>query len=222
MANMHGFDRDLRSNIEKDITTATARFIAKQGNTIVPAGPNKLRASELISFKEFSRLLPIGFQTKSNTDIKNSIEKIDNFIKPFKTKTSFKLNKDVVFEIIRLIRSTFTYESKYQNKGMEWDIDPFIKALEIALDKNNTDEVIIYYQENRAASRMKNQGSSFGDAPDDGRTDLPISKKLAENGPVLMLLKQNGDESKGWKNAAFYWPVLIMPKNMPNYVYCGE
>ena len=222
MRNMHVFDSDLRSNIEKDIKTATARFIAKEGNKIVPAGPNKLRASELISFKEYSRLLPIGFQTKSHTDIKHSIERIDNLIAPHKTGTNFRINKDTAFEIIELIRSTFTYEVKYQNKGLEWDIAPFLKALEIALDKNKTTDVIIYYQENRSASRLKNHGSSFGDAPDDGRTDLPISKGLAENGPVLMLLKQRGEESSGWKNAPFYWPVLVMPKNMLNYVYCGE
>jgi hypothetical protein len=222
MRNMHGFDNDLRENIENDIHTATARFIAKQGNSIIPAGPNKLKASGLISFKSYSRLLPIGFQTKSYTDIKSSIEKIDNIIANFKTNTIFKIKQEIAVEIIRLIRSTYTYETRFRNKGLEWDIDPFLKALEIALEKNNTNDVSIYYQENRSASRMKNQESSFGDAPDDGRTDLPISKKTAENGPVLMLLKQNGKESEGWRNAPFYWPVLVMPKNMPNYVYCRD
>jgi len=58
------------------------------------------------------------------------------------------------------------------------------------------------------------------DAPDDGKTDLPKSKQLAKLGPVLMLLKQNGKKTSGWRDAPFYWPVLMMPENMPNYVYC--
>jgi hypothetical protein len=36
-----------------------------------------------------------------------------------------------------------------------------------------------------------------------------------------MLLKQKGIKNpNGWKDAPFYWPVLVMPENMPNYVYC--
>ena len=103
---------------------------------------------------------------------------------------------------------------------MEWDIAPFIKAMELAMEKNKTKEIIVYYQENREASRFKNSGNSFGDAPDDGKTDLPQSKTLAKTGPVLMLLKQKGTKTNGWRDANFYWPVLVMPSNMPNYVYC--
>ena len=105
---------------------------------------------------------------------------------------------------------------------MQQLLPPFIKAIQIGLDKHNTEEVIIYHKTNREASREKN-GASFTDAPDDGQTDLPISRGLAVEAPVLMLLKQNGKEDlKGWRNAPFYWPVLINPRNMPNYVYTEE
>jgi hypothetical protein len=223
MRNMHWFDHDLRENISKDVKTATARFIAKQGSTIIPAGPNKLRASSLMSFKAFSRLLPIGFQTRSNTDIKPIIEKIDKIViaKKDPKKPNFIITKKEAIEIIKNIRNTFSYEDQYGNRGLEWDIAPFIKALELALEKNSADEVIVYYQDNREASRFKNSGNSFGDAPDDGKTDSKKSKELAKLGPVLMLLKQKGIKNpNGWKDAPFYWPVLVMPENMPNYVYC--
>ena len=75
----------------------------------------------------------------------------------------------------------------------------------------------------RQAARFKNEGMTFGDAPDDGKIDLPIAKKHAQYGPVLMLLKQKGREEKEyWRNAPFYWPVLVLPANMPNYVYCED
>jgi hypothetical protein len=222
MRNMHWFDHDLRDNISKDVKTATARFIAKQGNTIIPAGPNKLRASSLMSFKAFSRLLPVGFQTRSNTDIKPIIASIDKIIAANRDpkKPNFIISKTEAISIIENIRNTFSYENQYGNLGLEWDTAPFIKALELALLKNKKNEVIVYYQEGREAARYKDSGHSYTDAPDDGKTDLPKSRLLAKQGPVLILLKQIGKKSKDWKDAPFYWPVLIMPENMPNYVYC--
>jgi hypothetical protein len=224
MRNMHWFDHDLRENISKDVNTATARFIAKQGSTIIPAGPNKLRASNLLSFKAYSRLLPIGFQTRSNTDTKPIIEKIDKIIAANRDpkKPNFIITKKEAIEIIENIRNTFAYEDQFGNRGLEWDTAPFIKALELSLDKNKPNQVIVFYQENREASRFKNSGNSFMDAPDDGKTDLPKSKQLAKKGPVLMLLKQKGKKTSYWRDAPFYWPVLMMPENMPNYVYCED
>ena len=223
MRSMHWFDRDLRDNIENDIENTVTRFIAKKGNEIIPASPNKLRASNLISFKANSRLLPIGFQTLSYTNIKNDILFIDNIIETNNPdgKEHFEITKDDVEKIIIKIRNTFTYEPQFGNVGLEWDITPFINAIKISLEKNNTDKVIIYNKTNRNASRFK-QGGSFGDAPDDGKTDLPICKNLAKVNPVLMLLKQNGLKSSEWRDAPFYWPVLVLPKNIPNYVYCED
>ena len=225
MRNMHWFDHDLRENLSINLKSATARFIAKQGNAIVPAGPNKLRASNLLSFKAYSRLLPIGFQTRSQTDIKKIISEIDVIVQENKigNKSHFKLSKTRTIEIINKIRETFTYDERFQNEGLEWDTAPFVKALELALKRNETNDVIIYYQENRQASRFKHEGDSFGDAPDDGKTDLPYCKQLAVNNPVLMLLKQTGSAAEGgWRDAAFYWPLLLMPANMFNYIYCED
>jgi hypothetical protein len=224
MRRMHWFDHDLRENISKDITTATARFIAKHGNQILPANPNKLKASNLISFKAFSRLLPTGFQTRSNTDIKPIVARIDSIIaqKMDKSKSHFLLSKADTVDILRDIRNTFSYEPQYNNIGLEWDIEPYVKALELALDKNETDQVIIYFKDNREASRYKHVDDSFSDAPDDGKTDLPVCRRLATSGPVVMLLKQTGNKSNGWRDAPFYWPVIVMPANMPNYIYCGD
>jgi hypothetical protein len=221
MRNMHWFDQDLRDNIEKDVKSATAHFIAKKGNEIIPAGPQKLKASGLLSFKEYSRLLPIGFQTSPHSTIKHTIAKVDELIKPYMNlKGEFIVDKELAITILELINSTFIYEPRFDNVGLKWDIDVVKKALELALNKHETDKVIIYHREDREASRLKENGNSFGDAPEDGRTDRVTCKKLAENGPVLLLLKQKGREADGWRDSPFYWPVLVMPKNMPNYVYC--
>lgn len=219
MRNMYWFDKDLRDDIIQNGGNARVRFIAKQGSTIVPCGPNKLRASNLCSFKAFSRMLPIGFQTKSNTDIRNIIEGIDQKLIRFNPtgQESFTMPYPEVKQIIDLIKNTYTYEPRFGNVGLDWNTLPFKKAIEIGLEKHNTNEVIIFHKYNRETSRIR-QNSSFGDAPDDG-SSLRICKNLAQNGPVLMLFKQNGNVFNGWRDAAFYWPLLLMPEKMPNYVY---
>jgi hypothetical protein len=45
---------------------------------------------------------------------------------------------------------------------------------------------------------------------------------MAINKPVLLILKQRGLAINGWRDAEFYWPVVLMPANMPNYVYSED
>lgn len=223
MRNMYWFDKDLRESIEKDGDKAVVKFIAKKGSQIIPCGPNKLKASCIVSFKAFSRLLPIGFQTRSNTDIKKQILDIDETLKEYgKGKESFVMPGNKVIEIIKQIEDTFAYEPRFDNNGLNWDIAPFIKALEVGMEKHKRKDVILYHKTGRETARYRHSRDTFSDAPDDGKTDLPISRKLAKDGPVLMLLKQKGRENDGWRDAEFYWPVLVMPANMPNYVYTEE
>jgi hypothetical protein len=222
MRRMHHFDKDLRELISRDGSNALVHFIAKNGTEIIPCGPNKLRASSLCSFRAFSRMLPIGFQTRSNTDINPIINTIDSILFQYgKGADTFQIPIEDAIRIVELIQRTFLYEPRYANDGLEWNIAPVIKALEIGCLKHQTDQIIIYHKTNRRSARYK-QGQSFSDAPDDGRTDLPISRNLAQNAPVLMMLKQLGRDLEGWRNAEFYWPVIIMPSNMPSYVYTDE
>ncbi len=223
MRNMYWFDKDLRESVEKEGDKAIVKFIAKKGSKILPCGPNKLKASCIVSFKAFSRMLPIGFQTRSNTDIKKHILEIDEMLQEYGNgKENFTIPGDIVFEIIKKIEDTFAFEPRFNNNGLNWDIAPFIKAIEVGMEKHKRKDVIIYHKIDRETSRYRHSKNSFSDAPDDGKTDLPISRKLAQEGPVLMLLKQKGREADEWRNAEFYWPVLVMPANMPNYVYTEE
>ncbi|WGQ14756.1 Z1 domain-containing protein [Sphingobacterium faecium] len=222
MRNMHFFDQNLRENIESN-PQSTVRFIAKQGTTIKPCGPNKIKASSIISFKEFSRFLPTGFQTRSKTNIQKIINDIDKIIHPLLSENQVAfLNLKTLRIILEKICESFTYEPQFDNVGLSWDINMVLNAVELALRHKKTDQIGLYYREGRETSRTKNGGLSFTDAPDDGKTDLPQSKLLAHNNPVLMLLKQTGLEKNGWRGAEFYWPVIIMPANMPNFVYSED
>jgi len=222
MRNMHFFDQDLRENILKD-TNASVRFIAKQGSTIKPCGPNKIKASSILSFKEYSRFLPIGIQTKSKSNIQKIISEIDNLLSPLLNKSGEGI---IDFEklkiILEKINSTYTFEPQFGNVGLSWDLNIVLKAIELAQDFKKSKDIGIYFRENRETSRTKDNDQSFTDAPDDGKTDLPRARQLATDKPVVMFLKQRGSASKGWRDTEFYWPVVLMPSNMPNYVYSED
>ena len=52
--------------------------------------------------------------------------------------------------------------------------------------------------------------------------DLRQAKELAHKEPTLMLMRQNGLKDNGWMDAEFYWPVLVVQKNVPKAVYTSE
>lgn len=222
MRNMHTFDQDLRDNIEND-PDAGVRFIAKQGTAIKPCGPNKIKASSIVSFKEYSRFLPIGFQTRSKTNIQKIVSEIDEIVLPLLSE-----NKEGVLDIETLkillekINDTYTYEPQFGNVGLNWNADLAIKAVELALLNKKTNKIGLYYREQREASRTKADELTFNDSPGDGKTDNPRSREMAFDQPVIMMLKQKGTSANGWREAEFYWPVIVMPANMPNYVYSEE
>lgn len=222
MRNMHAFDQDLRVNIEND-PEAGVRFIAKQGTAIKPCGPNKIKASSIVSFKEYSRFLPIGFQTRSKTNIQKIVSEIDQIILPLlNEQKEGELDIETLKILLEKINDTFTYEPQFGNVGLNWNADLCIKAVELALINKRTDKIGLYYRDQREASRTKADELTFNDSPGDGRTDNPRSREMAFNRPVLMLLKQQGLSVNGWRETEFYWPVIVMPANMPNYVYSEE
>ena len=76
----------------------------------------------------------------------------------------------------------------------------------------NINSMHCYVQEGRDINRFQQNGDPM-DAPYTSTTDLNYSKSIIEksNKPVLILLRQNGDERQNWKGAPFYWPILVNP-----------
>ncbi|MBU0533890.1 MAG: hypothetical protein KJ887_03720 [Candidatus Omnitrophica bacterium] len=103
-------------------------------------------------------------------------------------------------QITELISSSFEFKPFYNNEGWEWNVNAFNEIMKYAASFLGKERIIILYRENRDMSRMKNNNTAFNDAPDDGRNDLDPAKRLAKESPVLMLLKQIGNENKGWRD----------------------
>jgi hypothetical protein len=136
------------------------------------------------------------------------------------------MDVEIVYNIVDKINSAFVYSEHYDNEGLEWDYESF-KAIISRLQANIKNDklkgkIYCYVAKNMNVSRKKNDEQTFSDAPEDGNTDRKIAKKIAEETACLILLRQNGRKEAGWRDAAFWWPVLITPKNSRPAVFASK
>ena len=59
-------------------------------------------------------------------------------------------------------------------------------------------------------SRYREEGR-FSNAPDT-KQQKDLARAKADDIPVLMLLRQNGQEERGWRGLPFWWPVIVTPR----------
>jgi hypothetical protein len=232
MKKMHEFDSSLRSAFERGLKNGDdgVVFVFVDGDSdIKPCAPDKILISNTVTISSGSRTLPFGFQTKAKTHIQKNIDKIDDLIEKSSggnINKPFLIDLSDVKEIITLIAETYEYSDTYDNKDLDWDHTTFVALMDRHLiDSKNQQtqaKIYVYCKKNRDISRYKKGEGSFSDAPDDGRTDLKIARETAKDLPCLILLKQNGKKEKGWRDAEFYWPILISPQVTKPAVYASK
>lgn len=232
LVRMNDLDNQLREWFlaGKDKLEPNAIFIGYDKN-IKPCSPQKIKASNTLTLKSQTRILPIGFWTGSNTAIKKIVKEIDSRIVNSKNYANqdengfFEMSKQEVLEILQLIESTYVYDSKHCNMDRINDVKEMMCAVEYCADKS-ADKIYVLHRTNRNMSRVRANGS-WVDAPDDGHTDLAPSRNKAQNVPVIMFIRQNGEKYNdpitekniGWNNAAFYWPVLLTQSELAPVMY---
>lgn len=232
MDTMHEFDTALREAFEKGIHNGDDSVVfIERDNTgkIRPCAPNKILITATETIKPHKRFLPIGFQTKARTNIYKIIDEIDQLINSLSRgeySKPFLVELDDIIKILDLIHSTYDYKELYNNLGYEWDVKTHKAIIKRLVDNVSSPDlqgkVYCYVQKNRNTSRLKNNGTSFSDAPDDGKTDLIIARNIAQETPCIILLKQQGKLDNGWKDAEFWWPVIITPSNAKTAVFATE
>jgi hypothetical protein len=229
---MHTFDSALREAFEKGIHNGDdgVVFVERDNNgTIRPCAPNKILITSTHTIRPSSRFLPVGFQTRARTHIQSTVEEISTIIEIASNRNynePFLIDVTTAYKIIDLINSTFEYEERHENLGIEWDYITF-KAILRRLQDNITSpnlkgKIYCYAQTGRNLSRKKNNGLSFSDAPDDGNTDRRIARGIATETACIILLKQNGLKDRGWRDTEFWWPILMTPANSRSAVFASE
>ncbi|HLR26119.1 MAG TPA: Z1 domain-containing protein [Fodinibius sp.] len=222
MRRMYEFDKTLRETVDERGNNGSIQFIEREpGGGIRPCGPSKVRISDLRALNSFSRHLPVGFQTSAATTIKSIVNKIDGKLEQLKkiSADTYVCSIAEAKEILNLINSTYEYKERWDNEGWDWNLNAFKEVLEYSTTFSNEDKVYLLYREGRRISRTKNNDTTFSDAPDDGRNDIIPAKKIAQENPAIVLLKQKGKKEDGWRGHEFYWPIMFTPRNTRPSIY---
>ena len=69
-------------------------------------------------------------------------------------------------------------------------------------------------------ARYREEGR-FSNAPDT-KQQKDLARTNATDIPVLMLLRQNGDEAKVWRGLPFWWPVILTPRSGVTAVFATD
>lgn len=226
LVRMNELDNQLRQwFIEgKDQLDSNAVFVGYDKN-IKPCASTKIKISNTLTLKPQKLILPVGFWTGGKTEIKKTNEQIRKLITNSPDYHNqdengfFQMDKNTVYEILRLIETTYVYNDDKDNNDRKNDIKEMLCALEFCTNKSNG-KVWAVHRENRNMNRIRENGG-YIDAPEDGRTDLQPARRLATDIPVVMFIQQVGAKYKnangeniGWNGAPFYWPVLLTQENI--------
>ncbi|MBM7645142.1 hypothetical protein JOD45_001353 [Scopulibacillus daqui] len=224
MKSIHEFDSALRKAFEKGGHNNGVVFIQKDSrNKIIPCHPNKLILSSTITLKPFKRLLPVGFQTGYKSYIKKTVDELDQLIMGCgNIQKPFLIDVKKAVQIIEKINSAFD-----EKAGKPWDVKAFISCMEylsLYAEGKEAGQVWVIVKTGRDSSRTREDGR-YMDSPDTPRgknSELKLARKVADEVPALILLRQNGEEKNGWRGSPFWWPVLVTPRNTPVTIFQGH
>jgi hypothetical protein len=234
MNTMHQFDTALREAFERGIHQGDDSVVfIERDNTgnIRPCAPNKILITATETIRPYSRFLPIGFQTKARTNIQRTVQVIHQLVIAACNgdySQPFLIDLNTTLQILDLINSTFEYKARHNNVGYEWDVKTHKAIIRRLCDDiqapNLRGNIYCYAQINRNVSRMKNNDTSFTNAPDtgSGETAFTTARTVSTELPCLILLKQKGLQTNGWRDAEFWWPVLVTPANTRTAVFASE
>jgi hypothetical protein len=222
MKRIHEFDAALRDAFESGEHDREVYFIQKDAsNRLIPCSPNKLLFSDVVSIRPGRRLVLSGFQTVSKSSGAKGLNELDARIEKLVGASEEPVLIDLADGVDLLKRAFANLEF---DDVAEDDREAHIAALEhLSRTSKNADmkgKVWVLIAKDRNVARYREEGR-FSNAPDT-KQQKDLARTKAEQIPVLMLLRQNGDEAKGWRGLPFWWPVIITPRSGITSIFAME
>ena len=221
LKNVYYLDEYLREQLG---STGTGKPFKVQvlgaASNIRPCAGNKVMVSDIITVKPQMRYFARGIQTGTLRTIGKTIRDIDAQLDAaFQAGTPdangfIEMAVDDVLVLLEKIKSTYVYGSKYGNAGYRLEPEAQMAILEHC-SKSSKGKVWVARRTGRNVSRTKQNGV-FTNAPDNGTSDLGPARAKAIDKPVVLMIRQEGKQAYGWRDAPFYWPVLLTQMNTPS------
>jgi hypothetical protein len=222
MKRIHEFDGALREAFQTRAHDGGVYFIQKDPtNRLIPCSPNKLLFSDVVSIRPGRRLVLSGFQTAYKSHGTKNLEaldaRIENLVGAGKEPVLINIAKAV--ELLELAYANLEFDDSTED-----DREAHIAALEhlsrTCKKPQSKDKVWLLVAEDRNVARYREEGR-FSNAPDT-KQQKDLARAKAEDIPVLMLLRQNGEEAKGWRGLPFWWPVIVTPRSAITAIFATD
>jgi hypothetical protein len=221
MKRINEFDVALREAYESGGPEGGVHFIQKDpSNRLIPCSPNKLLFSDVVSIRPGRRLVLSGFQTLYKTAGAKTLETLDKRVDELVGSAEEPVLIDVAegVELLKLAYANLEFDDSTDD-----DRKAHIAALEHLSRASKRPKlkgkVWLMVEKDRGMRRYREEGR-FSNAPDTKQQGLARSK--AEDIPTLMLLRQNGEESKGWRGLPFWWPVIVTPRTAATAIFATD
>ena len=223
MHKIHAFDAALRDAFESGAHDRGVYFIRKDAeDRLVPCSPNKLMLSNVSTIRPGHRILPIGFQTVARSRGLKALSALDDEIN---NVVGGKVGEPVLIgldEGVRLLGSA--YESLIFDDESDDQRRAHIAALEhlsrTSIQQQLRGKIWLIAVKDRRVARYREEGR-FSNAPDT-KQQSSLARDKATDVPVLMMLRQDGDEELGWRGLPFWWPVIMTPRSAVTSIFSTD
>lgn len=225
LESMNALDEDLRQSLIRGMGTKNPVIFIGYDDNVKPCATSKIAPSKTIPLSGDKNIAPRGMQTGNKAEISSTVAHIDSLIENAMQGVVkdewgfFQMNADVAEEILRLIELTYRYDAHYDNLSQKKDMEQLRAILAYCLEKSEG-KLFALYATDRNAKRIKETGL-WNDMPADGKTQVGPAKLIAQNAPVLILLRENGSSDQGWRGTPFYWPVLKTQANLNRTIFAS-
>ena len=223
MKRIHEFDGALREAFISGAHDKGVYFIQKDAKSrLIPCSPNKLLFSDVVSIRPGKRLLLSGFQTVSKTAGKRNLSDLDAEIDAIIGKSQDPVLVDIN-QAVRLLE--LAYSNLEFDDSTNDDREAHIVAVEHLSKICKRQELkgkvwLIVARDDRGIRRYREAGR-FSNAPDT-KQQKDLARSKASDIPVLILLRQKGDEAQGWRGLPFWWPVILTPRSGVTVIFSTD
>lgn len=188
----------------------------KRKDKVIPCSPSKIAMSDIVCFKPYSRILPVGFlpEVKSiTTPCMRRIDKALDKLIEHDNKNPVVVNFNDIEDILEEIYNCIIPDdgaARFINK------EQFIDTLKYLVGDSGKLHLIV--RRNRRLSKFRENGMTYQDSPDTPRDERTLAKNIAKENPVLILIQQDGTVD-GWQGRPFWWPIITVQGNSKTTIF---
>jgi hypothetical protein len=221
---IHEFDTALRDAFESGAHDRGVYFIHRDNaDRLMPCSPSKLMLSRLTSIRPGRRLLPVGFQTVAKSNGGSNLKSLDERIRTLcgpKMGGIVEIPLDIAVKLLELAYANLEFDENEAEDERAGHLAALEHLSKMANDPRARGKVLLITAVDRDVARRRDEGR-FSNAPDT-KQQAEDAEKRARSMPALMLLRQRGGADKGWRDLAFWWPVIVVPQDAVTSVYANE